>query len=134
MTNQTANPPDLVAWTHRVNARWIVHHNLNRTAAAYLTHLAQADPRRLAASCRNAHWMVEQAGLEDPKPWFYAGLFSLATAEETTKYLAAHWLTNIVTDTSKQVSATGLESVSESTVEKIRRIQAALTKLSSNPL
>jgi len=29
------------------------------------------------------------AALEDPKPWFYAGLFSLATAEETAPFLAA---------------------------------------------
>jgi hypothetical protein len=124
---------DHVAWANRVNARWIVHHNLNHNATAYLAHLAQVDQGRLAMSCRNAQRMVEQAEFEDPKPWFYAGLFSLATADEAATYLAAHWLTNIVRDTAKQVATTGPERVSESTAEKIRRLQAALAKLPSGP-
>ncbi len=132
MKNQSStdnNVIDPVAWTSRVNARWIDHHGLNHSAAAYLTHLAQVDQPRLTASCRRAHWMVEHAALEDPKPWFYAGLFSLATAEETAPFLAAHWLTTIVTDTYNPVATPGPEGVSESTVKIIRRLQAALAKL-----
>lgn len=30
---------------------------------------------------------------EDPKPWFYSGLFSLATGEEAARYLATHRVT-----------------------------------------
>ena len=31
--------------------------------------------------------------LEDPKPWFYAGLFSLATSEEAARYLQPYRVT-----------------------------------------
>jgi hypothetical protein len=31
--------------------------------------------------------------LEDPKPWFYAGLFSPATATEARRFLADHRIT-----------------------------------------
>lgn len=37
----------------------------------------------------------ESGGL-DPKPWFYAGLFSLATADEARRMLASHPLTLMV--------------------------------------
>lgn len=30
---------------------------------------------------------------EDPKPWFYSGLFSLATPEEAARFLATHRVT-----------------------------------------
>jgi hypothetical protein len=30
---------------------------------------------------------------DDPKPWFYAGLFSLATAAEAKQFLATHRIT-----------------------------------------
>ena len=30
---------------------------------------------------------------EDPKPWFYSGLFSLATREEAARFLATHRVT-----------------------------------------
>src|SRR4051794_20202758 len=70
-----------VAWAYRVNGRWIVHHGLDQRAKAYMDHLAGVDPRRLERSCQLAHQLARQAAPEDPKPWFYAGLFSLADAE-----------------------------------------------------
>lgn len=125
---------DYVAWTRRANARWIVHHDLGRNAESYLGHLAQADQRRLIPSCRNAYQMVWlRDAMEDPKPWFYSGLFSLTTADEAGKFLANHWLTRIVTGPPEEILATPHESVGEITLEKIRRIQEAMAKLSDQP-
>lgn len=130
MLPKDATASDYVAWANRVNSRWIVHHDLRRNAEDYLAHLAKVDPPRLASSCRHAHAMVEQAdAMEDPKPWFYAGLFSRATSAEAAKFLAAHWLTKVVTDASEQVCAASPDNVSDITLEKIHRIRAALTKV-----
>lgn len=124
-----ANSTDHVAWVRRVNARWIVHHGLDENAQAYLDHLAKVDPQRLKRSCRNAHLMVEQKdGMDDPKPWFYAGLFSLATNEEVNRFLAEHWLTKIVTGTDDQ-TAIQPGAVSEDTLKKIQRLQTTLARL-----
>ena len=67
--------------------------------------------------------------MEDPKPWFYSGLFSLTTPEEAGRFLEDHWLTRIVTATPGELAATSHENVGETTLDKIQRIQAALTKL-----
>lgn len=124
-----SNSSDSIAWVRRVNSRWIVHQGLDENAQAYLDHLEQVDPQRLKRSCRNAHLMVHQKGaLEDPKPWFYAGLFSLATNEEVERFLAAHWLTKIVTGTTEQTPS-HFSNVSEETLKKIQGIQRALTNL-----
>jgi hypothetical protein len=82
-----------VAWATRVNGRWIVHHGLNQRAKAYMDHLAEVDPERLERSCQLAYRLARHAAPEDPKPWFYAGLFSLATTEEAKEFLAHHWFT-----------------------------------------
>jgi hypothetical protein len=66
--------------------------------------------------------------MEDPKPWFYSGLFSLTTPEEAGTFLADHWLTRIVTASSGELTATSPENVAEITLEKIQHIQTALTK------
>jgi len=85
---------DLVAWARRVNSRWFVRDNFGDDAAAYLDHLARTDPDRLVRSCRNAQEMMKRRihGV-DPKPWFYAGLFSLATIAEARSSLARRWFT-----------------------------------------
>jgi hypothetical protein len=129
MQNETT-PPDYVAWANRVNNRWIVHRDLNRNAGLYLDHLARTDQPRLVASCRNAHVMTGWCDpMEDPKPWFYSGLFSLITPEEAGTFLADHWLTRMVTASPGELTSTTPDSVSETTLEKIQRIQMALTKL-----
>ena len=80
------NLSNYVNMARRINTRWIVHHNLGHNAGLYLDHLAQTDEPRLAASCRNACLMIERCDpMEDPKPWFYAGLFSLANPDEASK-------------------------------------------------
>jgi hypothetical protein len=130
MLQHETTSPDHVAWAKRVNSRWIVHRDLNRNAALYLDHLARTDQARLVTSCRNAHLMTGWCDpMEDPKPWFYSGLFSLTTPEEAGIFLADHWLTRMVTASSGELDATPAENLAATTLEKIQRIQMALTKL-----
>jgi hypothetical protein len=130
MLPHQTTPPDYVAWAKRVNSRWIVHHDLNRNAGLYLDHLARTDQPRLVSSCRNARLMTGWCDpMQDPKPWFYSGLFSLTTPEEAGIFLADHWLTRMVTAAPGELAATSHKNVGESTLEKTQRIQVALTKL-----
>ena len=132
MLPHETTPPDHVAWAKQVNRRWIVHRELNRDAGLYLDHLARTDQPRLVASCRNARLMTGWCDpMEDPKPWFYSGLFSLTTPEEASRFLADHWLTRMVTASHGKLAAISSEGVAETTLEKIQRIQAALAKLPS---
>ena len=83
-----------VEWARRVNRAWIVHQHLDRRAEAWLDHLAETEDGRLAAACIAAREMCDRRGPDsDPKPWFYAGLFSQATASEAQRFLAPHPLT-----------------------------------------
>ncbi|MES2474934.1 MAG: hypothetical protein V4640_04070 [Verrucomicrobiota bacterium] len=85
---------DPVAWAERVNQTWIVHSNLNNCAEDWLRHLAALDDERLVRSCEIARAMCEVRGrLDDPKPWFYAGLFHLATVDEVETFLPNHRVT-----------------------------------------
>ena len=87
------NPPASTApeWVKRVNRSWIVRDHLADHAEAWIDHLAALDDGRLHPSCEAARAMCGlRERLEDPKPWFYAGLFSLATAEEARRFLAIH--------------------------------------------
>ena len=90
-------PPSAMEWVRRVNRTWLVRGRLNQDAEAWLDHLAALDDGRLEASCEAARRMC---GLRDPgcdpKPWFYAGLFSLATPDEAKKFLADHRITRAV--------------------------------------
>src|SRR4029453_760403 len=87
---------DAVAWVRATNARWLVHHGLREDAADYLDHLAAVDPGRLKRSCGIARSMGQRCGsTNDHKPWFYAGPFSLATAEEGRRFLAGHKFTRM---------------------------------------
>jgi len=130
MSLKETMPLDYVGWARRANACWIVHHDLGRNAASYIDHLEQGDRPRLISSCRNAYRMVwRRDSMEDPKPWFYSGLFSLVTASEAEKFLANHWLTQIATATSMETSGVFQMNVSGITLEKIRRIQKTMAKL-----
>jgi hypothetical protein len=129
-----AIPPDCITWVRNVNARWIVHHNLGRNAEQYLELLSQTDPSRLLASCRNACLMLERCDpLEDPKPWFYSGLFSLAKPDEARRFLAGHWLTSLVTPAAREIATTTPAKVGELTQDIIRRLQDALAGLPASP-
>lgn len=131
-THDTGISVDYVAWARRANGRWIVHQGLGRNAEAYLEHLERTDPERWVCSCRNAYRLVhERQPMEDPKPWFYAGLFSLANESEAREFLAGHWLVaTAITPTRATPSATPApETISTATQEKIRRIREAIARL-----
>lgn len=120
-----------VSWASRVNQRWIVHHGLDERAKAYMDHLAQVDPSRLEQSCHLAYQLARQAAREDPKPWFYAGLFSLATMEEARDFLANHWFTlsaipSFSTLPSPADTAGPLGPAARDKLERIRQALSAL--------
>lgn len=83
-----------VEWVKRVNQTWIVRHGLAERAAEWLSHLEGLGDGRLEKSCAAARAMSHlRDHSEDPKPWFYAGLFSHATAAEAKRFLQEHRLT-----------------------------------------
>jgi hypothetical protein len=129
------NGVDAVGWARRVNSRWIAHHGLSEDAGAYLAHLDQSDPERLNRSCRRAYRMVRkcEAG-EDPKPWFYAALFSLATESEVRQFLRNHWFTRAAhpgwATEGDQMPSPG--QVGGRTHEKLFRLRQALRELEEN--
>ena len=92
MDHHAKLPP--LEWVKRVNSSWLVHGGLDRSADAWLEYLQHLDDGRLIPSCETARAMCGMRDpLEDPKPWFYAGLFSLATAEEARRFLERHRVT-----------------------------------------
>lgn len=129
MTTDTA---DDVAWARRVNFRWIVREGLRDSAAGYLDHLASTDPARLQRSCRRARRLTDRYGSdEDPKPWFYAGLFSLASGDEIARFLTDHpfTLASLPGHGAAVMGFPGPDSVAPSTREKILRIRASVIGL-----
>lgn len=85
---------DPVAWARKVNGSWIVHNDLNRSAEEWLRHLEDLNDGRLLRSCQLARGMCRARDpLDDPKPWFYSGLFHLATADEARRFLHLHRVT-----------------------------------------
>jgi len=129
MTTETT---DDLAWARRVNSRWIVREGLRASAAAYLDHLASTDGERLLRSCRRARRLTDRFGSdEDPKPWFYAGLFSLATRDEVTRFLTEHpfTLAAIPGEEGAMPGFLAPDSVAKTTWEKILRIREGVTGL-----
>jgi hypothetical protein len=88
-----ANLPP-VDWVTRVNRAWLVRGGLNVAAEKWLNHLRASDPKRLEASCVAAREMCGMRDpLADPKPWFYAGLFSLAAPDEVGRFIPGYRIT-----------------------------------------
>lgn len=78
-------------WAKQVNRSWIVRNHLDDHAEQWLQHLSALNDGRLLPACEAARAMCYQRGpLDDPKLWFYAGLFSPATAAEANHFLAEH--------------------------------------------
>lgn len=124
--------PEPVAWAHRVNDRWIAHHGLKTSARAYLEQLERVDPVRWVRSCERARRLVKECGAEeDPKPWFYAGLFSLVTPAEARRFLAEHWFTaSIIPVLDEQVpEGPAEEQVGPGTRAKLQRLRDAVARL-----
>ena len=68
---------------------------------------------------------------DDPKPWFYAGLFSLATVDEAKRFLAGHSFTvEAIPGLATAVGASAsIEDTSADTQAKLTRIREALTQV-----
>jgi hypothetical protein len=83
-----------VEWVKRVNHTWLVRGGLDAASEKWLAYLGQADPHRLGVACAVARAMCGlRDPLADPKPWFYAGLFSVATADEIRRFISGHRIT-----------------------------------------
>lgn len=88
-----------VEYAQRINRTWIVHGNLAQTTDAYLRHLESTRPELLDDVCSRAVQAARAASDEhrDPKPEFYAALFSQSTTEERETYLKDHlWTRRLV--------------------------------------
>ena len=123
---------DDIAWARRVNAQWIVREGLRASAAAYLDRLASIDPERLQRSCCRARRLTDRYGTsEDTKPWFYAGLFSLASGDEVRHFLTEHHFTlaTLPGHEDELPAFLGPDSVATSTWEKILHIREGVAGL-----
>lgn len=116
-------------WVKRVNRSWIVHSDLNQHADAWLAKLAALDDGRLLKSCQAARAMCAlRRPEEDPKPWFYAGLFHFASAPEARQYLETHRLTKATVPSMADDESVRLwlDRANPETGELLDRLRAAL--------
>lgn len=120
---------DPVAWARRVNPVWKVRSGLDHAAEEWFEYLAEQDPRRLLVCCTIAATLTRGAGYGgDPKPWFYGGLFSLASAEEAHRFLTHHHLTAAVIPAlaSEPESEHWLAGLGASSHELVIRLRSAI--------
>lgn len=98
-----------IEWARRVNRSWLVRSNLNDHAEAWLGHLEGLADGRLLKSCEIARAMCQLREPDgDPKPWFYGGLFQLATAAEARRFLETHRVTKALVPAMKDDPDVGL--------------------------
>ncbi len=120
-----------VDWVKRINRSWIVHNNLNDQAEAWIDHLISLGDDRLNRSCEIARSMCDlRDPLDDPKPWFYAGLFHLATAAEALRFLDMHRVTKATVPTMVDDESVTLwiNRISPETRELLLRLRVALNE------
>lgn len=121
-----------VDWARRINRSWIVHNNLNDQAEAWINYLAEAGDPRLEISCEAARTMCDRREpLDDPKPWFYAGLFHLATPEEALRFLDVHRVTKATVTSMADDESVRLwvNRISPETKMLLERLRAALMEI-----
>ena len=130
MKSHHSLPP--IDWACRVNRSWLVRGGLDQHAAQWLRLLKVTHDDRLPLCCLAARAMCGlRAPLEDPKPWFYAGLFHLATADEARALLTSHPVTMasvpaLQDDPSVQK---WMQQVKPETRELVARLRAGLARL-----
>lgn len=124
---------NVIDWAKRINRGWFVRNGLADTAAVWLTHLEQTDPSRLLASCDIARALSRGPDrISDPKPWFYSGLFSLATAAEARQFLTPFRLTSaaipaLAGDAASDQWVAGLSPATQALIDRLRvAVQAAV--------
>ena len=84
-----------VEYAKRINRTWIVHGNLGEDTETYLQHLGTTRLDVLEEVCALAVRVARDASQEnrDPKPAFYAALFSRSTPDEQERFLKNHFWT-----------------------------------------
>ncbi len=121
-----------VEWVKRVNRTWIVRNGLAERADEWLVHLERLADGRMETCCEMAQAMSHRRDhSEDPKPWFYAGLFSRATAGEARRFLANHRLTpaSVPALWEDEVVKEWITGVRPETRELLERLREELTEL-----
>ena len=124
-------PP--IEWAGRVNQSWIVRGGLNEHAVEWMKYLISQDDGRLLSSCEAARAMCGlRDPLSDPKPWFYAGLFSLATADEARRFLHTHRITKAAIPAMRddETVLLWLDRVGPETRELIQRLRDGIQRIS----
>lgn len=132
MKHYPALPP--LDWVKRVNRLWIVRDHLEDHAESWLEHLATLDDGRLTPSCNAARAMCEMRGpLDEPKPWFYAGLFHLATVPEARCFLATHRTTKatVLSMADDEDVRLWIDRVGPETRELLARLRRAISRIHS---
>jgi hypothetical protein len=123
------NDTNYIEWAREINTRWICHGRLPEAAAAWTDYLSEVDPARLAQSARRAFRLMMSAGpAVDPKPWFYAGLFSLAEAEERKTWLKDHPFTAAAISTEGYRVPPFKEKASLQLLGRIREVMEGLPR------
>lgn len=121
---------DPIPWARKINARWEVHCGLREAAAAWMDYLTENDAPRLLQCTSMAAELSRGPGYGgDPKPWFYGGLFSGATADEARRFVSPHPLTHAVipaTAASPEAEAWFAEQ-SEKVRELVTRVRNEIT-------
>lgn len=89
---------EAVKYVRRINRSWITRGNLAQNTENYLNYLAARRPGDLHAVCEAAVQAAKNASLrqQDPKPYFYASIFSRATREERNEFLKEHFYTRVL--------------------------------------
>jgi hypothetical protein len=121
-----------VDWVRRINRSWIVHNNLNDQAEAWVDYLTELNDGRLESSCEIARAMCDlRDPLDDPKPWFYAGLFHLASAAEALRFLDRHRVTKATVPVMEEDESVQLwiNRISQETRELLERLREALATI-----
>lgn len=120
-----------VEWAERINRAWIVHSHLDDQAESWMNYLAGLDDGRLEPSCKAARTMCGlRDPLDDPKPWFYSGLFHLATAGEARQFLSNHPVTKATVPAMAEDESvrSWRGHISPATVKLLERLRVALLK------
>jgi len=82
----------------RVNRAWLTRGNLAQNTENYLDHLSTKRPTELKEVCERALREARAASRaqNDPKPAFYASIFSGATKDERNTFLREHFFTRLL--------------------------------------
>ena len=132
MARRSIDDLDPIEWAKLVNRTWIVHNNLNNSAQDWMDYLTELNDGRLVPSCEIARAMCKfRDPLDDPKPWFYAGLFHLATAEEARRFLPNHRVTRatIPTMVDDEAVLLWLDRINPETRALLDRLRAAIQQI-----